>query len=768
MITKYSIITPIYNAESYIETFIQHVNSFTKKFKHIEWIIVDDGSNDDTFQILKRAFSLPKNNDAVSCYQLEKNNGPGIARNKALENVKGEWVLFVDADDQLDSIGFEKLNEYITDNTDCDLISFSWANSNNKEVKIKSDSASLLKSKKEILCDYLSLKMDGSVIFSAIKSSLIKEHKIKFLSSFHEDVDFLFKCYWHCQQLTLFDEIIYIKSNRDASIINSISYKHIIGFIRAYEEMIHFLDSKGTLSTFKPELIQGALAIIATRIRNIDLLNKCSIEEVKKIIFELKMFGKKYIPVNFDYDSTQYHQLVHYIINKAQPKTKLQLREYFDKISDIANSLWSCKDLEDSLFLAPNQVRACCKRFFIGNEMKGDVVLIDNISDDISIQDIKQAKQQLKKSLNNGSKTDCDGCPYLEFKPWRKENLDRVKYLSLEHHSVCNLRCIYCDEKYYGGKKSSYDIKKALTSEQGLNYLKGCETIVWGGGEPSLGRDFDSLLPDLMNNSATTVQRLLSNSVKFSKTISNALKNANVKLVTSIDAGTAKTFSAVRGKNKLNDVLLNLTKYAEINAENITIKYILREDNSSVHEITSFINELISHPILQRCNYQISCDFKYDTLSTKVLSAAVLLYGLLIKNHYSTVFYDDLLRARLAKITKDNLTAVEQHLVLHGFYDFLASPSVKQDLIVWGIGWQTKYLLENSLFFNENKVAFFVVDKEYLTCDKYNDTPVYTPESILKSDLPVLISASQGYEKIQKRLSMYNIPEERIFKKAIL
>ncbi|MBH0042953.1 glycosyltransferase [Pseudoalteromonas sp. SWXJZ10B] len=768
MTIKYSIITPIYNAERYVKEFINHVITFTTEFKNIEWIIVDDGSTDNTFKLLKHAFTSAKNNKAVSCFRLNQNNGPGIARNKAIENAKGEWLLFVDADDQLELSGFEQLNTYISRYTGVDIVSYSWSLNNKKQYKIKSDRVSITKIKNEMLADYISLKMDGSVIFSAIKRSLISKHNIKFAAGFHEDADFLFKCYWYAKKIQLFDEIVYIKNSRENSIVNSTSYKHILGFIRAYEEIKFFLDSNNLLTTFKHELSEGAISIIATRIKGVHLLKKCSFEEVKQILSELKLFYKEHISDCFRLNNTQYHKLSHYLINMEPLKNKDQLLEFFDKTQNIASSLWSCKDLEDSLFLAPDQIRACCKRFFVSNELKGDVVLINNITQNVSVQDIKQAKQRLKTSLNDGSKTDCDGCPYLEFKHWQKENLERIKYLSLEQHSVCNLRCIYCDDKYYGGKKSSYDVKKTLTSKEGLKYLQGCQTIVWGGGEPSLGKDFDYLLPELINNSPTTTQRLLSNSVKFSTSIAKALHKTNVKLVTSIDAGTEKTFTNVRGKNKLNDVLLNLAQYAKVNSGNITIKYILREDNSSIVEITSFINKLISQPILRGCSYQISCDFKYDILSTKLISAAVLLYGFLISNNYSTVFYDDLLRARLAKINQNDLAAVEKHLELHGFDKFLASPSMKQDLIIWGIGWQTKYLLENSLYFNENKVAFFVVDEEYFTCNEYKGIPVYTPERILHSNLPILISASQGYEKIRKRLSLYNIPEERLFKKAIL
>ena len=56
----------------------------------------------------------------------------------------------------------------------------------------------------------------------------------------------------------------------------------------------------------------------------------------------------------------------------------------------------SCTDLESSLFLAPNEIRACCKRFFFENKMRGDAKLI-SITDGETpkVADIKKAREKL-------------------------------------------------------------------------------------------------------------------------------------------------------------------------------------------------------------------------------------------------------------------------------------------------------------------------------------------------------------------------------------
>ena len=46
------------------------------------------------------------------------------------------------------------------------------------------------------------------------------------------------------------------------------------------------------------------------------------------------------------------------------------------------------------------------------------------------------------------------------------------------YHSICNLKCSYCSEKYYGGLDVSEDLTKS-------NLFNENATFVWGGGEPN-------------------------------------------------------------------------------------------------------------------------------------------------------------------------------------------------------------------------------------------------------------------------------------------
>lgn len=89
-----SVITPVYNAERFIGQTLESMLAQT--YENIEFILVDDCSRDNSAQIIQSY----KNKHSNIIYHLqEKNMGAGVARNKALEIARGQYVAFLDSDD---------------------------------------------------------------------------------------------------------------------------------------------------------------------------------------------------------------------------------------------------------------------------------------------------------------------------------------------------------------------------------------------------------------------------------------------------------------------------------------------------------------------------------------------------------------------------------------------------------------------------------------------------------------------------------------------
>jgi len=92
---KLSIIVPVYNEEKRISPFLEELCDFAKNKKDMEIIFVDDGSSDNSLEVLKN-FKKRESKSRIISY--EKNRGKGYAVRLGVLSSKGEKVIFIDAD----------------------------------------------------------------------------------------------------------------------------------------------------------------------------------------------------------------------------------------------------------------------------------------------------------------------------------------------------------------------------------------------------------------------------------------------------------------------------------------------------------------------------------------------------------------------------------------------------------------------------------------------------------------------------------------------
>lgn len=102
---KVSVIIPAYNVEKYIYRAIESVLHQT--YLNIELVIVDDGSTDNTWNIIKKYMSQ----DSRIIAETQKNKGVSAARNLGLSLSNGKFVTFLDSDDWLEPDAISYLME---------------------------------------------------------------------------------------------------------------------------------------------------------------------------------------------------------------------------------------------------------------------------------------------------------------------------------------------------------------------------------------------------------------------------------------------------------------------------------------------------------------------------------------------------------------------------------------------------------------------------------------------------------------------------------
>ena len=175
-----SIIVPIYNASKYLKKCLDSLVNQTKK--ELEFILVNDGSTDDSESIIKSY-----KDDRIK-YFKRSNHGIGKTRNFGISKSTGKYIMFLDSDDYLKTdaclVLYKKIEKEKLDLVVCD---FYRVNSNVLEEKINDFKNTSLKDNPKLLLD-INLAPWNKIY----RSDLIKDNKIKFIEDLkYEDAPFV-------------------------------------------------------------------------------------------------------------------------------------------------------------------------------------------------------------------------------------------------------------------------------------------------------------------------------------------------------------------------------------------------------------------------------------------------------------------------------------------------------------------------------------------------------------------------------------------------
>lgn len=193
---KVSVIIPVYNAEQYLPKCLDSV--INQSLKEIEIICVDDGSTDNSLEILKE---YAKKDNRISII-TQKNLYAGIARNAGLAIAKGEYVYFFDADDWVLPDGLNQVYQ-IAKAYKSDMLKFKakawdekkqiekyWAHYSLKDISPDiMDQDLTFKEHPELL------KMPNTPWSGIYRRQFLEEHKIRFDNQkCSNDVSFFMQC----------------------------------------------------------------------------------------------------------------------------------------------------------------------------------------------------------------------------------------------------------------------------------------------------------------------------------------------------------------------------------------------------------------------------------------------------------------------------------------------------------------------------------------------------------------------------------------------
>lgn len=234
-----SIIIPAYNAEKYIKKCLDSLINQTKE--ELEIIVINDGSTDDTENIVKSY------KDKRIKYYKNKNQGIGKTRNFGIEKATSKYIMFIDSDDYIEKDACEKMyNKAENDNLDIVICDFykEYDNGNIEEIHTPNFENSSLKENPDIITEYL---CPWAKIYNR---KMIEKNNIKFVEKLkYEDAPFVIAALCCANKIGKVDECLnyyLIHGNSETTVRDRRCFDilKIIDIIRKYTNDKEYLNEK--------------------------------------------------------------------------------------------------------------------------------------------------------------------------------------------------------------------------------------------------------------------------------------------------------------------------------------------------------------------------------------------------------------------------------------------------------------------------------------------------------------------------------------------
>ena len=254
-----SVIIPVYNTEKYLIKCLDSVINQT--FKSMEVICVNDGSTDNSLDILKKYQVI---DDRIKIIN-KKNGGLSSARNIGIEHAQGSYITFIDSDDFIESNAYQDTLFYF-DNPKVDLVYFS------TQLVIE-DNISRTQDQRYFEHKYTGLvdlsndviaKMDVCAWNKIYKLSILKKYDIRFPNGlWYEDNPFFWSYALVSDSAFFVNDKLYNYLIRTGSIMSQHNQQgkvypktlHELDSLLGFEYLLHFVFKWDLFEMFKPVLI---------------------------------------------------------------------------------------------------------------------------------------------------------------------------------------------------------------------------------------------------------------------------------------------------------------------------------------------------------------------------------------------------------------------------------------------------------------------------------------------------------------------------------
>lgn len=233
---KFSIIVPVYNVEDYLKQCLDSI--VNQKFEDYEILLVNDGTKDNSGKICEEYSS--KYNKIK--YFIKKNGGLSDARNYGINRASGEYLIFVDSDDWIDSDEFLDKVDKLIQVKNPDLIVFGRKKYYEKNNKFESGINLKINSKYNVIENMIKQNFFKATAWDKIiKRKIIIENNIFFpVGVIGEDIQWCAEIlkYIDFNKISYINDNLYIYRQRKKSICDNLNEKDLLDIFDMIEKEI--------------------------------------------------------------------------------------------------------------------------------------------------------------------------------------------------------------------------------------------------------------------------------------------------------------------------------------------------------------------------------------------------------------------------------------------------------------------------------------------------------------------------------------------------
>lgn len=233
---KLSIVIPVYQVEEYVEKCLKSCIEQNVSTDEFEIIIVNDGSKDNSLQIVERVIKGHHNITLVS----QENSGLSIARNNGLALAKGEFVWFIDSDDWIEERCLERILPILKEDVDICQLSYRLVyDEPSKNIDLFVNNIISGMSGKDVT---IKGGLPAPAQFCIYKRSFLLNNNLKFVPGIlHEDIEFKPRAVYLAKKIVVDRMVSYNYYQRCiGSITSSFSLKRVKSYLEANNSLYMF------------------------------------------------------------------------------------------------------------------------------------------------------------------------------------------------------------------------------------------------------------------------------------------------------------------------------------------------------------------------------------------------------------------------------------------------------------------------------------------------------------------------------------------------